>query len=766
MRPFRSAGRRGCPGMSSAAILFAHAKPSKDRALSLRLRPTLQTVRCEVLEAIAAGQRLEQVADLLCRRIEMLAPSVVCSLVAVDGDSRLRPLAAPSLPAAYSHGLDGIEIGPDVGSCGRAAYYREAVETPDIGADPNWERFRAIPHALGLRACWSSPICAPDGRVIGTFALYYRTCRPPNRLDKQIVSKTLRLCALAMEHEEMLIRLEHANHRLDAALSNVSQGLCFFDGTQRLIVANSRYSEIYGIPAGLIRPGLLLRDVVDLRFAAGSGPAMPRGDYLQWRDAIQVIDRPTDTVVELSNGKSIAIHHRPMPDGGWVSTHDDITERRRAEARIIYLARHDALTGLPNRILFRERLEQAIAQAGRGQNCAVLCLDLDRFKAVNDMFGHPIGDRLLIAAAERLHACVREVDTITRLGGDEFAVLLAGIDRPENAGELAQRIVRAVSEPYEIDGHRLVVGASVGIATTPADGNSPEMLLKHADIALYRAKLEERGTYRFFEPDMYVRLQARLTMERDLREALVAGEFELYYQPLLNLQRDTVSGFEALLRWHHPTRGLIPPSDFIPVAEEIGLIVPLGQWVLKQACAEAASWPESISVAVNLSAVQLRSNTLVAAVADALSGSGLEAARLEVEVAESVLLNNTAATFATLHRIRDLGVRISMDDFGTGHSSLNYLQTFPFDKIKIDQSFIRDIADRQEATAIVRAVAGLGRSLKMTTTAEGVETRDQLAHVRAEGCTEVQGYLFSQPRPAQEIPAMLSWAACMLVDVR
>ena len=490
--------------MSAAATLPARIRRRRERAPSCR-RPTLQAMHCEVLEAIAGGQRLEQLADLLCRRIEELAQFAVCSIVAVDAEHRLRPLAAPSLPPAYAHILDGVEIGPDVGSCGSSAYYGVPVETRDIATDPKWERFRAIPCALGFRACWSNPIRGQDGRVIATFALYYRSGRPPSRLDRRIVTRSVHLCALAMQHEAVLLRLEQANDRLDAALSNVSQGVCFFDGNRNLIMANSRYSEIYGISAGLIRPGQSLPEIVELRYAAGAGPVMPPDNYLQWRETIQVSDRPTDTVVELLNGKTIAIHHRPMPDGGWVSTHEDITERCRAETRIAYLARHDALTGLANRVLFRERLEEALAQAGRGRDCALLCLDLDRFKAVNDTFGHPTGDALLIGTAERLQACVREVDTVTRLGGDEFAVVVAGIEQADDAAEVAQRIVRTLSQPYELHGHPLTIGVSLGIAVTPHDGNSPEALLKHADIALYRAKLDEGSSYRFFEPAMYAR---------------------------------------------------------------------------------------------------------------------------------------------------------------------------------------------------------------------------------------------------------------------
>jgi diguanylate cyclase len=440
----------------------------------------------------------------------------------------------------------------------------------------------------------------------------------------------------------------------------------------------------------------------------------------------------------------------------------DVSERRRAEERIRHLAHHDALTDLPNRALLADRLAQALARTrrrggggGRG-TVAVLCLDLDRFKAVNDTLGHPVGDALLRVVADRLRGCVREEDTVARLGGDEFAVVQDGLDQPEGAAALAQRLIEVVGEPYEVGGHQLVVGASVGLALAPGDGDGPDELLKKADMALYRAKADGRGTYRSFEPAMDAKLQARRLLELDLRKALVAGEFVLHYQPLVDLRSGAVAGFEALLRWRRPARGTVPPGEFVPLAEEIGLIVPIGGWVLRRACADAAGWPEEVKVAVNLSAVQFRGETLVPAVAAALAASGLRPERLELEITEGVLLRDSEATLATLRELRRLGVRIAMDDFGTGYSSLGYLRSFPFDKIKIDRSFVADVATSRDCQAIVRAVTGLADSLGIVTTAEGVETREQIEQLRAEACTEVQGYYFSPPVPAGEVAGLLS----------
>jgi diguanylate cyclase (GGDEF)-like protein/PAS domain S-box-containing protein len=434
----------------------------------------------------------------------------------------------------------------------------------------------------------------------------------------------------------------------------------------------------------------------------------------------------------------------------------DITERRKAEARIVHMAHHDGLTNLANREHFQGRLQQALEQAQPGdKRVAVLCVDLDLFKNVNDSFGHPIGDRLLKMVAARLRSEVRGNNLAARLGGDEFAIVLAADVSPNEASDFAAKVIKTLSAPYDIDGIEVVVGASIGIALSPGDGDTSEELMRNADMALYRAKSDGGGVHRFFEREMDRQAQKRRDMELDLRRAFANGEFELHYQPLVDLAADRISGFESLLRWRHPEKGMISPADFIPVAEDIGLIVALGEWVLREACSEAVKWPADVKVAVNLSPVQFRSRNLVQIVISALAHSGLSPLRLELEITESLFLAETEANLAILHQLRELGVSISMDDFGTGYSSLSYLRSFPFDKIKIDRSFVKDIAERPDCVAIVRAISGLGRSLDITTTAEGVETIDQLDWLRAEGCNEVQGFLFSAAKPAAEIEALL-----------
>jgi diguanylate cyclase (GGDEF)-like protein len=546
------------------------------------------------------------------------------------------------------------------------------------------------------------------------------------------------------------------NARITMALNHMSQGLCMFDADKKLIVCNQQYAEMYGIAPEDLRPGTPFLKILQNRLDNGKFKIGDPQDYLRERIAAVEERKASVKVHHLTDGRSIAISHCPLKDGGWVATHEDITNIRRIEAKVSHMAHHDALTGLPNRILFREELERALARIRPGEHMSVLCLDLDQFKAVNDTLGHPIGDALLRKVAERLRKVTRGCDMIARLGGDEFAILQGGMKACDKAKTLAQRIIKSLSQPYEIDGHQVVIGTSVGIAVAPTDSGEADQLLKLADMALSGCKLEGRGVYCFFEMGMDARIQARRALELDLRRALAGNELVVHYQPLVNIQANRVTGFEALLRWNHAERGNVAPCDFIPLAEEVGLIGQIGAWVLKEACAEAAKWPTDVRLAVNLSPAQFKGRELVADVAAALENSGLPADRLELEITETVMLQDTEATIATLHSLRDLGVHISLDDFGTGCSSLSFLRRFPFDKLKIDQTFIEDMQDRGESLAIVRAVIELGSSLGMSTTAEGVETMEQLGRLRAEGCVEVQGYFFSPARPAGEITGLLA----------
>jgi diguanylate cyclase (GGDEF)-like protein len=566
-------------------------------------------------------------------------------------------------------------------------------------------------------------------------------------LERLVEERTV---ALRQREEE----LRAQNVRFDAALNNMSQALLMFDSTARLVISNHRYQEMYALSPESVKPGSPLRELLEHRRDAGTFSDDP-DSYIETLMTAIAQGKTWGQLIELPDGRTISVVNHPMAGGGWVATHEDITERRQAEKQIAHMARHDALTDLPNRVLLRERLAHALAELPRDKRLAVLYLDLDHFKSVNDTLGHQIGDELLKAMAACLRNCVRETDTVARVGGDEFAIIHTGIEQPNEAAILARRICEAVKEPCELHGHAVIVDTSIGIALAPGDGADPTELLKNADMALYRAKADGRGTYRFFEPAMDARMKARRTLELALRVALANGEFTLHYQPLVSLDDRRITCCEALIRWRHPERGLIQPAEFIPIAEEIGLIVPLGEWVLRQACADAMAWPADVKVAVNLSPIQVMNQNLVAVVVGALAAAGLPAHRLEVEITESVLMQNSEATLATLHRLRELGVKISMDDFGTGYSSLSYLRSFPFDKIKIDRCFISGLATGDDSVAIVLAIAGLAKHLGIATTAEGVETRQQLQQVKALGCSEIQGFLFSAPRPIDEVTQLL-----------
>jgi diguanylate cyclase (GGDEF)-like protein len=559
------------------------------------------------------------------------------------------------------------------------------------------------------------------------------------------------------ERERAADELKEQHRLFNVALNNMAHGLAMMDADMRLIVCNKRYVDMFGMSHEVARPGATMREVMEHSIALGNyrhldltGDELYGGYVAALRAGNLVAHR------HLADGRIIKLTHEPMTQGGWVAIYEDITERHRAEESIAHMARHDALTQLPNRVLLREKMAEGLARVEQmGEAMAVFYLDLDNFKGINDTLGHPIGDKLLGTVADRIRGAVGEHDTVARLGGDEFAILQRS-SNPHAAGQLARRLVELMSEPMEIDGQEINTGVSVGIAFAPNDGEAADHLMKCADLALYRAKAEGRGTFRFFEQDMDARIQQRRALEVDLRRALASGEFSLAYQPQINLARNELVAVEALLRWNHAERGPVPPSEFIPLAEEMGLIIPLGEWVLRQACTEASRWPDPIKVAVNLSPVQFRNRGLVTTVTQALASARLAPHRLELEITEAVLLQDNETTVTMLHQLRALGVRVAMDDFGTGYSSLSYLRSFPFDKIKIDRSFIKDIERNRDSAVIIKAIAGLGTSLGIETTAEGIETQEQMEIVRRAGCTEMQGYLASPPRPAADVPNLIA----------
>ncbi len=569
-----------------------------------------------------------------------------------------------------------------------------------------------------------------------------------------IFRSTRRISDANARLEEHEAELSRHSLRFSAALENMSQGLCMFDANRQLTICNQRYATLYGLELDQLKPGASVEAILAMRVAAGASPK-DSAAYVSGRLQEASANTSYKIVHELLDGRFIAVSHEPLADGGWVATHEDITEKKRAESKIAHMAHHDALTALPNRIVLGEWLEQKLALEDNAE-FAVLCLDLDLFKRVNDTLGHQYGDMLLCQVAERLRGSVRDGDLVARLGGDEFAIVQTGAPQPEAAASLSRRIIEMLNEPFDLSGHQIVIGVSIGVSVAPRDGAKSGDLVKNADLALYRAKADGRNTFRFFERAMDLKMQSRRVLEVDLRKAISDDQLEIMYQPILSVAACAITGFEALLRWNHPTRGRVAPDDFIPLAEEIGLINTIGEWVLRQACAEAATWPAHVKVAVNLSPVQFRGGGLGALVVSALAASGLAASRLELEVTEAVLVHEPESVTGTLNQLRALGVRIAMDDFGTGYSSLSYLQRFPFDKIKIDKGFMRKTSTDADAFAIVKAIISLGKSLGMTITAEGVETEQQFARLAAEKCDEAQGFLFSPARPATEARRLLS----------
>jgi diguanylate cyclase (GGDEF)-like protein len=556
-------------------------------------------------------------------------------------------------------------------------------------------------------------------------------------------------------------QLERLNQWFEVALNNMARGLSMFDSEQRLILCNQIYRKIYDLPEELTRPGTPLAEIVRYHVKRETGRDSPEDheEQRKWiaQHVAELARGKTFTHTQhLSGGRTILVSNQPLSDGSWVDLQEDITERCRAEQKIAWLARHDALTEVPNRFHFHEQLDQALQGLGPGEGLAVHWIDLDRFKDVNDDLGHPVGDALLKSIGARLHAAVRQPDFVGRLGGDEFAIVQSGVTQEAQTIAFVERILKLFSQTHHLMGHCVDIGATIGIALAPEHGTTADILLKKADLALYHAKSMGRGAYALFDPDYGYEKQTRRRLEADLKVALQEHQLELYYQPIRDVKTHQVNSCEALMRWHHPQQGLIPPSDFIPLAEDTGLIVAMGEWALHQACKDAATWPDSIGVRVNLSPLQFNGCDLCKTVDSALRLSGLAPQRLGLEITESVLLRNDASTIAVLHRMRDTGVRVALDDFGTAFASLSYLRSFPFDTIKIDRSFVRELPQRSDCAAIIEAVTSLARNLHIRSVVEGVETAEQLTIVSDSGCDEVQGFFFNRPVPAAEIAKVLS----------
>jgi diguanylate cyclase (GGDEF)-like protein len=541
-------------------------------------------------------------------------------------------------------------------------------------------------------------------------------------------------------------------------IENLSQGLLVYDSDDRLVMRNGHYLKLFPSLSAVVVPGATYEDVVRAELASRDSAAAEADANPEFARSL---DRHQESHSmferELGGDRWALVNEHRTSDGGTIVLYTDISELKRRDRELQHLAHHDVLTGLPNRELFHQRVGQALASArSAGSTVAIMCLDLDYFKNINDTLGHAAGDHLLRCVADRLRSCFRGNDTVARLGGDEFAVVLGNLSKPDVAATLAAQLIGVVGQPVDYNGQQITTGLSIGIALSSGEDTDGETILKNADLALYRAKADGRGMFRFFEAEMDARAQARRALEIALRQAVSRNELELYYQPQVDIYTDEIAAFEALVRWRHPERGMISPEDFIPLAEETGIIHRLGEWVLRRACIDATQWPDSVRISVNVSPAQFRNHDLTQMVADVLRDTTFPPHRLELEITESILLKDVEANLKTLHDLKQLGIRIAMDDFGTGYSSLGNLRSFPFDKIKIDRSFVSDLEQNADSAAIVHAILGLGHSLGIATCAEGVETKAQLTYLRREGCSEVQGYYFSKPKPLAETAAMLA----------
>ncbi len=561
---------------------------------------------------------------------------------------------------------------------------------------------------------------------------------------------------VAREHllEESRSQIQLQNQRMMIILENAPYGLCLCDKEERILLANHQLISFYHLPEQLIQHDTSWPDIV--RYLRKQGVRIEAATDNNPHIFDPIMAGAQLQSVNLADGRILNITTIKTPDGGSMLIHEDVTERLSQQAKISHMAHHDALTGLPNRVLFRENVIDTLNRAHDNQKMALLYLDLDHFKAVNDTLGHSVGDLLLIEAANRLQRCINDHDLIARLGGDEFAVMLTDNPSREDAQQTASRIIHQLGQLYRLNQQSILVGASIGISVIPEDGNNQDQLFKNADLALYRAKQDGRNTYCFFESEMDALMQARRELELELRSAIEKSQMQLAYQPVINSKTLEIAGFEALLRWHHPQRGWISPSEFIPVAEASGQICDIGAWVLRQACQEASRWPDHLWVAVNVSPVQFKHRDLIQDIHAALQDTPMAASRLELEITEGVLLHNTESTLATLQSIHSLGVNISMDDFGTGYSSLSYLRMFKFDKVKIDQSFISDLHQTQDARAMIGAITSMCENLGIKTTAEGVETREQQDILIQQKCSLLQGYLFGRPVLQAELTKYIS----------
>ncbi|HWA13001.1 MAG TPA: EAL domain-containing protein [Burkholderiales bacterium] len=749
------------PVSGQQAVLFSAQDVTEAQTAQLRL-----AAENRVMEMISRGQPLGEVLDALVAEIEALNPGMLCTVLLLDDDGiHVRSVTAPRVPAPFGAALKGSAIGPKAGSCGTAMFRRRPVITFDIAADPLWEDYRDLALPYGLRACWSVPVVAASGEVVGSFAAYYSVPRMPHPEEMALLETGRHIAGIAIERDRAMQALRTRHERLQMVMDAMPFSIAYADRNLRYVAVNRRFEEFFNQRREQVI-GRHTWDVIGKPLFDSIKP------YMDQVMAGQEVKYERERLGEDGRARHFEVHYLPqIGDDGTVLGHfgilHDITERKRSEALLQFLANHDQLTRLPNRNQFSQKLQEALGRASRyGHRAALMFIDLDRFKNVNDTLGHESGDMLLVAVADRFRETLRATDTLARLGGDEFTVVLENIEGPAQAAASAQRLLGTFAQPFQVQGQELFLGASIGISLFPEDGQDATTLLRNADIAMYRSKDLGRNTFEFYSSEATAATLERLQLESSLRRALEREEFQLHFQPIVDLESGAIVGMESLVRWNHPERGMVAPATFIPMAEESGLIVPIGDWVLRAACQQARQLADlghrGLRVAVNLSARQFRRQDLAQAIADTMAAARVTPDMIELEVTESSVMQDAEVAVRTLNSLKEMGVHLSIDDFGTGYSSLSQLKRFPIDALKVDQSFVRDIPNDENDAAIASAIIAMGHSLRLTLIAEGIETAEQLAFLRGLGCQRGQGFLFSRPLPAAELLHLLPGPAARI----